>query len=218
MSKNIEFWKRVKDVSQGLGKSTADIHDTGVRTAYNSAKERTTGDKTKARRDVITCAKFIANIEPSYVNSQGANVSLNVLRSIQKYSADDMNFLLDKLYDTVKPFITKSTETRIQRGKLYIETDLKKDRLVKLAIKHLLVGSELFSNPDEYSALVSRSCMAGFYKENYGYLIGVAQAMHYKSVAELMEDACLSFVDQQENLEQTGNLVFYDGGYRTGTL
>lgn len=173
---------------------------------------------TEPRQDVLEVARFIANIEPSYINSTGKYVTLSMLRSLPTYGKDDFEYILDKLADMVKGFILSGSETAISGKTITVKTALTKGKLIRAALAHLLTGCEIFKDPKDFKNLLTHSCLVSRHKVSYAYMVGVALALDYSSVPEMLNDFAITFVDQAENLRAIGRLVFYDGSVRTEVL
>lgn len=174
--------------------------------------------KPGVRPEVILTAKFIANIDPSYKNSDGQYVEFTVLRTQVDFTEEDLEYFCDKIEEIVKPYISVGAETEIAGQKLKVKTTMPKKKLIYAAITHLLHGTEIFKNAKDYHELKARSLFVDNIKVSYAWLIGLAISLEYKSVPEMMEDMCLKFIDQTETVNTRGQVVFYDGSIRTENL
>lgn len=213
----LKFWELVMNVKL-FSKSSKDLEAATINNVIVAAASQPFKLAKETRQEVLDLAKFLANIEPSYINSEGKYVTLSMIRSIATYSKDDLDFLLDKFYEVVKGVVKTGTETVIHGRTIQVNTNLTKPKLIKAAIQHLLTGSEIFKDVNDFKTLLSHSCLLSKHKVSYAYMIGVAMALNYNSVPDLLHDLALTFVDQSENLKHVGRLVFYDGSVRTEVL
>jgi len=213
----INLWEFVQDTTK-FQSNKGTLYDVHLRKYINTVASRRVHFKTNKRNDVILTAKFIANIEPSYLNSEGKYVQLSHLRAMPDLTEDDIELVCNKIEEVVKPFIVMSKETEIDSGKLRIKSSMSKKKLIHSAIRHLLLGSEVLDNPEMYNEVKVHSLLMNNVKVNYAYLVGLAISIDYSSVAEMMEDMCLKFVDQTENVLRDGKVVFYDGAIRAEKL
>lgn len=170
------------------------------------------------RQEVLAVARFIANIEPSYINSEGKYVTLSMLRSIPAYSKDDLEFIQSKFEEIVKGLVVSGPETAVVGRSIHVNTTMTKGKLIKAALAHLLTGCEIFKDIKDFKNLLSHSCLVSKHKVSYAYMVGVALALDYRSVPDLLNDFAITFVDQNDNLRHVGRLVFYDGSVRTEVL
>ena len=170
-----------------------------------------------ARPEVITVARFIANLEPSYINSQGTYITLSQIRSIP-HSEEDVKFLCEKFEEIVKPYITVTNKTEINKLKLNIKTTMSKKRLIHAAVRHLLTGCEVVDSFEHYLKVVYYSVYPHTIKQSYAFLLGMALGLDYPSVQAMMDDFCLTFIDQTETVMKTGEVVLYDGVIKTEKL
>lgn len=211
------LWTLVQDPSK-IKNTKIDL---GQKTLNNIIRDVASTDHPKVkntRPEVITVAKFIANISPSYKNSEGRYIWLEALRAQPNFTKEDTDYLAEKIEGIVKPYIVVTSETRMDRGKLRIKSNMPKKRLIHAAVNHLLNGSEVLANPDHYHELKARSLFLEQIKGNYAWLIGFALSLEYKSVPEMMEEMCLTFIDQTESLREHGQVIFYDGAIRVENL
>ncbi|MFF2798129.1 hypothetical protein, partial [Lysinibacillus xylanilyticus] len=174
--------------------------------------------KSKPRKEVILTAQFIANIDPCYVNSDDQIVELYYLRGQVNLTEEEVDFLCEKIESVVKPYISVTGETAIDGQKLKVKTTMSKKKLIHAAVRHLMLGSEIFKDPYYYHVLKARAMFRENIKPNYAWLVGLALSLEYKSVPEMMEDMCIKFVDQTENVKRNGQVVFYDGAIRIESL
>lgn len=212
-----QLWSFVTDTSK-FGGSKSTLTSAALRKVISNTSTTDFNRTRKIRPEVILTAKFIGNIEPSYKNSDGQYVEFTVLRTQVNLSEEDIDFLCDKIEEIVKPFISVGRVTEIIGTKLKVKTLMSKKKLIHAAIRHLLLGSEIFKDPKNYHELKARSLMIENVKISYAWLVGLAIALEYSSVLVMMEDMCLKFIDQTENVEKHGQVVFYDGAVRTENL
>ena len=213
----IKLWGFVQDTAS-FSPAKGSLSDTKLLGFINDVATRYVSFKQEKREDVILTARFIANIEPSYLNSEGQYVELSYLRALTDLSEEEIDFICHKIEEVVKSFIVVTKETSISGGKLRIKSTLSKKKLIHAAVRHLLIGSEIFDNPEMYNELKVRSLLVENIKINYGYLVGLALSLEYNSVPKMMEDMCLKFVDQTENIMKNGTVIFYNDGIRTENL
>lgn len=206
------IWSLVMDVSKINGLKVG-ITQGQFNQIMRETNMQDFGNKTP-RQEVLVTARFIANLDPSYRNSQGQPVSLSYLRSELSFTKEDLDYIIDRLEEVVKPFISVSTETVMTGLKLKVATSMPKKRLIKAAFMHLLLGSEVVGIPEQYANIKEAAVLAGTPKISYAYLIGAADKLLYPSVPAMMEDLVLTFIDQTENIRRDGKLVFYDGSVR----
>lgn len=212
-----ELWSFVLDTDK-FKKSKSGSLQNSLRKIISDTSNSDFEMKASVRPEVILTAKFIANIDPSYKNSDGQYVEFTVLRTQVGLSEEDLEYFCDKIEGIVKDYISVGNETEISGLKLKIKTTMPKKKLIYAAIKHLLNGSEIFKNPKDYHELKARSLFVDNIKVSYAWLIGLAISLQYDSVIEMMEDMCLKFIDQTENVNSRGQVVFYDGSIRTENL
>ena len=211
-----QLWELVLDTTK-FTKSKSSITRSGLFKIISKTASAHIEYKTP-RQDVLTVARFIGNIEPSYKNSKDQYVSLTLLRTNTTMDDETIDYVCDKVYEVVKPYIMVSSENSITNGKLKIESRLPKKKLIHYAIKHLLLGSEVLKDANKYHEIKARSLFLDNIKANYAWLIGTAIALKYPSVPAMMEDMCLTFIDQSATVSYSGHVVFYDGTIRKEIL
>lgn len=204
-------WSFVKDPSLMDRQKNYGLAFRGFSQAMKDAHSGSYDPVDNPRPEVILTARFIANMEPSYRNSKNQPVSLAYVRSLVQMTKDDRDYIIDKFYEAVKPFISVSTETAMVGLKLKVATKMSKKSLVRAALLHLFFGCELIDDEQTYMTIQESAMMAGSLRHNYGTLIGIAHALRYPNVGAMMEDFCLTFIDQEQSIEETGHLTFYDG-------
>lgn len=211
-----QLWSLVLDTKK-FAKSSSGLSRSSLNKIIQEAASRGF-DHRDPREEVILTAKFIANIEPSYKNSDGQYVELTFLRTQVDFSKEDVDFLCDKIESIVKPYIVVSSTTEIKGNKLRVNTKMPKKKLIHAAVRHLINGSEIFNNPADYHELKARSLFIDNIKVSYAWLIGTAISLRYPSVKSMMEDMCLKFVDQTESINKNGTVTYYDGTVRIERL
>lgn len=212
-----QLWSFVLDTHKFLN-SKASISRSSLFKIISETASTDFNKKSKIRSEVILVAKFIANIEPSYKNSDGQYVEFTFLRTQVDFSEDDLEFLCNKIEEIVKPYISVSDETVITGQKLKVKTTMSKKKLIHAAVRHLLHGTEIFKEAKYYHELKARSLFIDNIKVSYAWLVGLAISLQYSSVPAMMEDMCLKFIDQTKNVASKGQVVFYDGAIRTENL
>lgn len=211
-----KLWSYVLDTGK-YRNSKAGISQAAIRNIITDVSQ-TRFEVKKPREEVLLVARFIANIDPTYRNSQDDLIELKMLRTNPRFTEEDLQFLCEKIEETVKSHIMVTSKTELDGIRLKVETKMTKKKLIHAAVMHLLTGSEILVNSDDYNILKSRSALLDNYKVNYAWMIGLAIALEYDSVPLMMHDMCLKFVDQTETIEAKGQVVFYDGTIRTENL
>lgn len=216
-TKDAKFWELIMNV-KSFKRSAASITDASTNSIIVAASDQDIDLVSEPRLEVVELAKFIANIEPSYINSEGKYITLSMIRSLAAYSKDDLAFIQDKFAEAVKPYISVGPVTEVVGSKIRVNTSLTKPKLIKAALSHLFTGSEIFKDTKDFKNLLSHSCLVSNQKVSYAYMIGTALNLKYNSVPEMLNDLAITFVDQGDNIRQIGRLVFYDGSVRTEAL
>jgi hypothetical protein len=214
---NLKFWELVMNVKT-FKRSADSITDKTINDVVVAAANQPFKLVEEPRPEVLALARFIANIEPSYINSEGRYVTFSMLRSIPAYSKDDLEFLQDKFMEIIKGVVVSGAETGVVGRSFRVNTTMTKPKLIKAALSHLLTGSEIFKDIKDFKTLLSHSCLVSKHKVSYAYMVGVALALDYRSVPDMLSDFAITFVDQADNLRHVGRLVFYDGSVRTEVL
>lgn len=214
---NLKFWELVMNV-KSFKRSADSMADKTINDIVVAAANQPFKLVEGPRQEVLELARFIANIEPSYINSEGKYVTLSMIRSIPAYSKEDLEFLQDKFLELVKGFVSHGHETEVVGKSIKINTNMTKPKLIKAALAHLFTGCEIFKDITDFKNLLSHSCLVSKHKVSYAYMVGVALALDYRSVPDLLNDFAITFVDQSDNLRHLGRLVFYDGSVRTEVL
>lgn len=213
----IQLWSFVLDTSK-FNKSRSTMLSTSVHKIIKDVATTRFETKPKPRPEVILVAQFIANIDPSYLNSDGQYVEMTLLRTQVDLDEDTLDFVCSKIEEIVKPYINVSGETTMSGQKLKVDTTMPKKKLIHAAIRHLINGSEIFKEPNLYHELKARAMFTKNIKANYAWFIGLAISLKYNSVLEMMEDMCIKFIDQTKTVNRNGQVVFYDGTIRTENL
>lgn len=168
----------------------------------------------KPNNDVLSVARFIANIEPGYYNSQNEFVTLTSLRTINPdILVNNLDFIVEQLRKEVYPYIRVSSTSKEVSDVYYIKTSMPKKKLVVSAIEHLLIGNQLFDDPKQYHLLKAHSMYRGkTIALSLSVFIGVAIQGRYKSVYSLFDDLVLQLVDQEETLRRDLTVSYYQNG------
>lgn len=214
----VQLWSFTQDVSLVKKTKSSSLSRSGLRKIISEVASMPIDFNSRPNKEVIRVAQFIANIEPSYKNSAGETVELLHLRTNMNLTEDDIEFVCEKLEGVVKPYIMVSATESSRTNRFVVKSSISKKKIIHRAIRHLLVGSEVVNDPMVYNQVKAQSILMDNVKESYAFLIGMALSLSYNSVPEMMDDFCIQFIDQTENINRTGQAVFYDGTLRFENL